>query len=168
MRILLCATLAIAAVPTGVYITAASAQPAQAANPLSSNDRAAADVLAVERARIQALERSDIPALERIMADDVTYVHASGKVDTKTSYLAAIRSGQLHYISWTPKGLHVRVNGDTAVLDGRYAVRVTDSRVQPQPFDFSLIVLSVYELRDGRWQQIAWQSTRELETGREK
>jgi hypothetical protein len=31
------------------------------------------------------------------MADDVTYIHASGKVDTKKSYLEAIRSGQLHY-----------------------------------------------------------------------
>src|SRR5580698_3504252 len=66
-----------------------------------------------------------------IMADDVTYVHASGKVDTKTSYLDAIRSGKLHYISWTPKNLEVRVVGDAAVINGEYSVRVTDARVQP-------------------------------------
>jgi hypothetical protein len=29
------------------------------------------------------------------MADDVTFIHASGKVDTKKSYLDAIRSQQL-------------------------------------------------------------------------
>ncbi len=162
MRLLLCVALAIASAPTLL--------PAQSANhgAQSANHRAAADVLAIERARILALERSDIAALDRIMADDVTYVHASGKVDTKTTYLAAIRSGQLHYISWTPKGLHVRVSGDTAVINGRYAVRVTDSRVQPQPFDIGLIILSVYELRDGRWQQIAWQSTREAEANNKR
>jgi hypothetical protein len=96
------------------------------------------------------------------MADDVTYIHASGKVDTKKSYLDAIRSGQLHYLSWQPKGLHVRVMGDGAVIDGEYLVRVRDSRVQPNPFDINIFILTVYERRNGRWQQIAWQSTRDV------
>jgi ketosteroid isomerase-like protein len=130
------------------------------AQPLACS--AARQVLAAEKARTTALDHSDIAALQHIMADDVTYVHASGKVDTKASYLTAIRSGQLHYISWQPKDLHVRIlgGGDTAVLTGEYRVRVTDSRVQKAPFDVSLIVLSVYERRHGTWQQVAWQSTR--------
>jgi hypothetical protein len=49
---------------------------------------------------------------------------------------------------------------DAAVLTGEYAVRVTDTRVQPRPFDVDILVLSVYEQRNGQWQQIAWQSTR--------
>ena len=118
-------------------------------------------VLVVENARTAALDRSDVPALERIMADDVTYIHASGKVDTKSSYLAAIRSGQLHYISWRPRNLRVRVLGNTAIINGEYAVRVTDSRVQTTPFNIDIFILSVYARRDGRWQQIAWQSTRD-------
>jgi hypothetical protein len=63
---------------------------------------AAKQVLAAEQARTAALEHSDVATLERIMADEVTYIHASGKVDTKESYLDAIRSGQLRYISWRP------------------------------------------------------------------
>ena len=98
--------------------------------------------------------------MERI--NDVTYVHASGKVDTKKSYLDAIRSGQLHYISWRPRNLQVRLLGDGAVIHGEYAVRVTDSRVQPAPFDINIFILTVYARRDGRWQQIAWQSTRDV------
>ena len=109
-----------------------------------------------------ALDHSDVAALERIMADDVTYVHASGKVDTKKSYLDAIRSGELHYISWEPVKLNVRTMGDGAVIDGEYTVRVTDARVQPTPFDISIFIVSVYARRDGRWQQIAWQSTRDV------
>lgn len=130
----------------------------------SAGSQVEKQVMAAEQARTAALDRSDVPALEQIMADDVTYIHASGKADTKKSYLDAIRSGQLHYISWQPKDLHVRAVGDGAVIDGEYAVRVTDSRVQPTPFDINIFILTVYARRNGRWQQIAWQSTRDVAT----
>src|SRR5215469_9339438 len=135
-----------------------------AAQTPSAGSHAADEVMATEQARTTALDHSDVAALERIMADDVTYIHASGKVDTKNSYLDAIRSGQLHYISWKPIKLNVRMAGDGAVIDGEYAVRVTDSRVQPAPFDINIFILTVYAKRDGGWQQIAWQSTRDVAT----
>lgn len=132
------------------------------AQPSSGTADTEREVMAVEQARTAALDRSDVAALDRIMADDVTYIHASGKVDTKQSYLDAIRSGQLHYISWQPTNLHVRLAGDSAaVIDGEYLVRVTDSRVQPAPFDINIFILTVYARRNGHWQQIAWQSTRD-------
>jgi Domain of unknown function (DUF4440) len=135
--------------------------------PLAGDD--AKQVLAREQARTAALEHSDLAELERIMADDVTYIHASGKVDTKKSYLDAIRSRQLRYISWRPMTLHVRILGNSgAVVDGEYAVKVTDSRVQPTPFDINIFILTVYERRNGQWQQIAWQSTRDVGTSPEK
>jgi hypothetical protein len=120
------------------------------------------DVLTAEQARTTALETSDLVALDRILGEGLTYVHASGKVDTKASLIEAIRSGQVHYISWHANRLNVRVLGDSAVLDGQYAVRVIDRRVQPDPFDVNILILSVYARRDGRWQQIAWQSTRDV------
>jgi len=138
----------------GTQTLLASAEP--------ETSQAAKEVMATEEARTAALDRSDIAALAQIMADDVTYVHASGKVDTKKSYLDAIRSGQLHYISWQPKNLKVRVIGNSAVIDGEYAVRVRDSRVQHDPFDITIFILTVYQRRSGRWQQIAWQSTRDV------
>ncbi len=119
-------------------------------------------VLAMEQARTRALVHSDVAALDRIMADNVTYVHASGKVDTKASYLEAIRSGELHYLAWNPIKLNVRVLGETAVIDGEYEVRVVDKRAQQAPFDIDIFILTVYTHRDGRWQQMAWQSTRDV------
>src|ERR1700739_3953775 len=137
------------------------------AAPAQSNlSQTAKEVMATEKARTTALEHSDVAALERIMADDVTYIHASGKTDNKKTFLDAIRSGQLHYISWQPKDLHVRAMGNVAVINGEYAVRVTDSRVQPKPFDINIFILTVYEHRGGRWQQIAWQSTRDVSTSK--
>jgi hypothetical protein len=125
-------------------------------------DPVSIEVLAAENARTAALERNDVPALDKILGDDLTYVHASGKVDTKTSMLEAIRSGQIRYASWQVKSMHVRVIGDAAVLNGEYLVRVTDHRVQPDPFDINILILSVYAKRGGRWQQIAWESTRDV------
>jgi ketosteroid isomerase-like protein len=136
----------------------------QAAPVPSLTGDAAKQVMAAEQARTAALEHSDVATLERIMADDVTYIHASGKTDTKKSYLDAIRSGQLRYISWRAKNLHVRLLGSGAVIDGEYAVKVTDSRVQPTPVDINIFILTVYQQRNGRWQQIAWQSTRDVGT----
>jgi Domain of unknown function (DUF4440) len=125
-------------------------------------DPVSSEVLAAENARTAALDRNDVSALDKILGDDLTYVHASGKVDTKTSMLEAIRSGQIRYASWQVKSMHVRVIGDAAVLNGEYLVRVTDHRVQPDPFDINILILSVYAKRGGRWQQIAWESTRDV------
>jgi len=128
----------------------------------TQNSDIAKQALAAEAARIVALDRSDIPALEKLLSDDLTYVHASGKVDTKASFLDAIRSGKLRYILWTPTNLHVRVQGGVAVIDGEYNVRVSDLRMQPAPFNVNIFILTVYSNRSGSWQQIAWQSTRDV------
>jgi ketosteroid isomerase-like protein len=119
-----------------------------------------AEVRAAETARTNALVHADVTALEKFMADDVTYVHASGKSDTKSSYLEAIRSGQLRYLLWEPHQMNVRVLGETAVLNGMYSVRAIDLRVQKDPLNLDVFFLTVYAHRDGRWQQIAWQTTR--------
>jgi Domain of unknown function (DUF4440) len=128
----------------------------------SPADSPSDQVLAAENARTTALVHDDLAALEKILGDDLTYVHASGKTDTKASLLEAIRSGQVHYISWTAKRLSARVIGDSAVIEGEYLVRVTDRRVKPDPFDVNIFILAVYARRAGRWQQIAWQSTRDV------
>ena len=132
---------------------------------LCQSDQHGQEVMRAEESRVAALVQSDTPALDRILGDDLRYVHASGMVDTKASFLSAIRSGKLHYLHWQPNGLHVRVLGDSAVLEGAYSVQVSDTRMQPDPFNVNILVLSVYARRDGRWQQIAWQSTRD--TGRQ-
>jgi Domain of unknown function (DUF4440) len=146
-------------VVTALWLAAAVASPAAQDE---SGDPVSREVLAVENARTAALDRNDVAELDKILAHDLTYVHASGKVDNKASMLEAIRTGQIRYISWQVRTMAVRVNGDSAVLNGEYEVRVTDRRVQPDPFDINIFVLSVYAKRSGRWQQIAWQSTRDV------
>lgn len=120
------------------------------------------EVLAAEKARTTALEHADVAALKKLLGDDLTYVHASGKTDTKASYLASIGSGDLHYISWQQRTMNVRTMGETGVIDGEYLVHVLDRRVKPEPFDVNIFFLGVYARRDGRWQMVAWESTRDV------
>jgi hypothetical protein len=134
---------------------------AQAPHPESPAKEAARQVMGVEQLRVEALQRSDTGALGAILDKNLTYVHASGRVDTKASLLEAIRSGQLHYISWKLMNIGVRMQQDTAILNGEYAVRVKDTRVQPGPFDVDVFFLAVYERSGGAWRQIAWESTRD-------
>jgi ketosteroid isomerase-like protein len=135
---------------------------ARAQSNAAENNSTEAQVLAVEKARIAAVLGKDVKALDSICADDLTYIHASGRVDNKASYIEAIRSDELHYIAWEPKELHVRAFGDTAVLNGEYHVRVINRRMQPDPLDMNVFILTVYVKRAGRWQQVAWQTTRDV------
>ncbi|HRE06045.1 MAG TPA: DUF4440 domain-containing protein, partial [Opitutaceae bacterium] len=45
------------------------------------------DVIAAERARGRALVAGDAPALAALLADDLVYVHSSGKRESKSDVL---------------------------------------------------------------------------------
>jgi Domain of unknown function (DUF4440) len=128
------------------------------------SDSARAEVLAAENARTAAFVSRDMVALNNLLRDDLTYVHSSGRTDTKKSLMDAIRSDELHYISWTSKQTHVRITGDTAVLDGEYAVKVINRAASPEILDMNVFFLTVYVRSGGRWQQMAWQTTKDMTT----
>jgi ketosteroid isomerase-like protein len=117
------------------------------------------EIRQLEGRRLRAMMDADTAALDRILGDDLTYTHSNGAVDTKASFLAAIKSGKLKYESVTTDG-QVRVQGDTAVVTGRGAMRV---RAGDRQLDMAVRFTDVYVKRDGRWQMITWQSTRIVE-----
>src|ERR1700760_4002635 len=56
-------------------------------------------VQALERMRLAAMMRADAGAVAACLDDDLIYVHSSGLVDTKASYLSALATGQYVYES---------------------------------------------------------------------
>jgi hypothetical protein len=52
------------------------------------------------------------------------------------------------------------LGSDVAVLNGIYTVHAMDHRVGNDEIIIDIHFLTVYARRDGRWQQVAWQSTR--------
>lgn len=130
------------------------AQPAAPAAPAAIT----AKIRSLEESRFAAMLSRDVPALRRILADDLTYTHSSGQLESKEQLIESIASGAFQYLAILPEGaLDVRVYGDAAVVTGKGTFRV---RAGGEERSLKLRFTDVYVLRDGRWQMVAWQSTR--------
>lgn len=115
-------------------------------------------ILVLEERRFAAMMSRDIPALRDILADDLTYTHSSGQLETKEQLLESIASGSFQYLAILPEGsFRVRMYGDAAVVTGQGTFRV---RAGGEERSLKLRFTDVYVSRDGRWQMVAWQSTR--------
>ena len=111
----------------------------------------------LEGRRLQAMIQADTAALEGILADDLTYTHSSGQTDTKASFLGALKSGTIKYDSILTRDVRVRLYGSAAVVTGSAQVEV---EVGQQRLSLAIRFTDVYAKKDGRWQMVAWQSTR--------
>jgi hypothetical protein len=114
-------------------------------------------VVALERARLAALQAHDLQGLETMLAADLRYCHSTGVCETRAQFLEALRSGQMRYRRLEVLALEPRAVGAAVLIHGRLDVEV-ESRGQRIPMQ--LVYTDVYAQRDGRWQLIAWQSTR--------
>jgi hypothetical protein len=102
----------------------------------------------------RAVIKQDKAALERLLADDLTYTHASGKTQDKTEYITAITTGKGTYESFTESDIKIRMYGNSAILTGFVDVKL----VGREPYRVRTI--EVYIERNGRWQLTAKQSAR--------
>jgi uncharacterized protein (TIGR02246 family) len=115
------------------------------------------EVREADAGRVKALLENDLAALEALLGDDLTYVHSSGMLDTKTSYIESLSSGRARYLSMDMSDVHVRaLADDVAVIDAKFEARVL---ARGNELNLKPRVLMVYARRDGRWQMVAWQST---------
>ena len=111
------------------------------------------EIIALENRRIEAMTKGDIQALEEILADDLIYTHTTARLDTKASFIDAIKSGRSNYKSVDTSDVEVRQLGDTVVVTGHAKFHVGDNK-------FEARFLDVYAKRNNAWQMVAWQSTR--------
>lgn len=125
------------------------------AGPAAAQPGGEAAVRAVEDRRIKALIDDDFATLEEIFADDLTYTHSSAVMDGKAAYMAALRSGRTKYETIDRGPATVRVYGDAAVMTGTAVIGLR-GRADKLPLRYTL----VYVQKNGRWQMVAWQSTR--------
>jgi hypothetical protein len=128
-------------------VATGAAQNTTAPHKTAAAGSAEQQVRAVELHRFKALTGPDIAALDLILGDDLTYTHSDGHVDSKTSYLDAVGSGKLKYISIMPNELKIGQADFKSENNGKnetMKLRFTDAYVR----------------RQGRWQLVAWESTR--------
>ena len=73
-------------------------------------------VVAAEAQRCAAMVGGDVDVLDRLLGDELLYGHTSGTLDTKASYLAKFRRGELTYPTMSSELLDAHVHGDVVLL----------------------------------------------------
>jgi len=115
-----------------------------------ADDREA--ILRVERDTMEAIRRGDVEALRDILADDFVY-RTPGNADAgRAGFLNNIASAPVEVLSIWGEGLHVLVNGETAVLTGvqRAKYRADDGAGGVSSVAFADVLVK----RGGRWLMV--------------
>ena len=114
-------------------------------------------VVDLDRQRMTAMAQKDIAKLNELIADDLVYTHSSARLDTKQSLIGNMESGSTVYTSVVPSDVKAQDLGDTVVLTGSCRISVMSGG---RPNSFGVRFTDVYANKGGRWQMVAWQSTR--------
>jgi ketosteroid isomerase-like protein len=114
-------------------------------------------VIDLDKKRMDAMARKDLAALDALISEDLVYTHSTARLDTKQSLLGAMESGATVYTSAAPSEVKAQDLGDTVVLTGSARIGVMS---QGRPNSFAVRFTDVWSNKAGRWQMVAWQSTR--------
>jgi hypothetical protein len=121
----------------------ASAQPAVAA--------------AAERLRVAMVDPT-AAALGALVADDLSYGHSGGKVDTKASFISDLLDGKSDFVTITITEQTIKVvDANTAIVRHSLAADTNDSG---KPGKVSLKILGVWQKQGGDWKLLARQAVR--------
>jgi ketosteroid isomerase-like protein len=117
-----------------------------------------ADVLRADDRRFEAIRKGDWAALDAALADDLTYVHSTARLESKAEHVANLRAGKPHYRGIAPRERRARVHGTVGIVNG-----VSDMHVERDGKEqrFTVRYLAVYTKAGEQWRMIAWQSTRQ-------
>lgn len=118
---------------------------------------AEADVLRADDNRFEAMRKEDWNALESALADDLTYVHSTARLETKAEHVGNLKAGKPHYRGIAPRDRTARVNGDVGIVNGVSEMHVENAGKEQR---FTVRYLAVYAKKAEGWRMIAWQSTR--------
>ena len=114
-------------------------------------------VIDLDRRRMEAMARKDLAALDALISEDLVYTHSTARLDTKQSLIGAMESGATVYTSVVPSEVKAQDLGGTVVLTGSARIAVS---AQGRPNSFAVRFTDVWSNKAGKWQMVAWQSTR--------
>jgi ketosteroid isomerase-like protein len=114
------------------------------------------EVRQMEEQRFEAMMKGDVATLDKLLADELTYTHASAQVDTKEKYLAPLKSGEIKIHKFDRSDIKVHVYGDAATITGEALVEVT---VKGEDRKVHLRYADVWVKGNKGWQMVVWEAT---------
>ncbi|HEY3911297.1 MAG TPA: nuclear transport factor 2 family protein [Stellaceae bacterium] len=103
----------------------------------------------------KALLAADKAQLEQLAAEQLSYGHSSGKIQTKAEFVDGVMSRKAVVKSLTFPELTVAVAGDAAIARHLY---VSESETDGKPNHTRIGVLAVWQKQDGSWKLLARQA----------
>ncbi|BEP67866.1 MULTISPECIES: nuclear transport factor 2 family protein [unclassified Variovorax] len=125
----------------------------------SSSGAAAEPAVAAAAERLRVAMVDPTPAaLRALVADDLSYGHSGGKVDTQASFIADLldRKSDFVTIAITDQTIKV-VDGNTAIVRHTLTADTNDSG---KPGKVALKILGVWQKQGGEWKLLARQAVR--------
>jgi ketosteroid isomerase-like protein len=117
-----------------------------------SAEEAAVDK-AVEALR-KALMEKDKTRLEQLAADQLSYGHSSGKVQTKAEFVDGVMTTKATVKSLTFPELSIAVVGNAAIARHLYE---SEMETDGKPTNVKIGALQVWQKQDGNWKLLARQ-----------
>lgn len=104
-----------------------------------------------------SLLNKDSVGLESVLANDVTYGHSNGLIQTKPQLIRSVMSGDQDYKSIDASNMVVRVYDNTAVVTINLKVNLIFGG---KPTDLNMYAMLVWVKKDKNWQLVARQSVK--------
>ena len=111
---------------------------------------------AVEKLRT-AMVSGERAALEAIAADQLSYGHSSGLIETKTQFVEKIASGQSDFVSIEFKNQTISISKKTAIVRHELHAVTNDNN---KPGEVHLKILLIWQKQGKEWKLLARQAVR--------
>ncbi|MDA8521117.1 nuclear transport factor 2 family protein [Acidovorax sp. NCPPB 4044] len=129
---------------------------ASPASPSSSANDEQSVATAAERLRIAMIDPSP-EALGQLVANDLSYGHSGGRVDTKASFIGDLMNGKSDFVTIVITDQSIKVVGDAAIVRHTLTADTNDSG---KPGKVQIKILGVWQKQAGQWKLLARQAVR--------
>lgn len=146
-------------VVVSVFTLTLAVSAAPAATPSANVREIEAEITRLDESRMNAVLKGDINALEKLFADNMVYIHAAGRMDTKQPYLAGLATGNMTYVTlrYDPAARVLVVGPDTAIVTGRANIETKNKAGQLT--QRILTTTTVYARTAQGWKVVSYQGT---------
>ncbi|WOI46891.1 nuclear transport factor 2 family protein [Acidovorax sp. BLS4] len=111
---------------------------------------------AAERLRIAMIDPTPA-ALNQLVADDLSYGHSGGRVDTKASFISDLLDGKSDFVTIVISDQTIKVVGDVAIVRHTLTADTNDSG---KPGKVQIKILGVWQKQGADWKLLARQAVR--------
>ncbi|MEA3121492.1 MAG: hypothetical protein QOH33_1047 [Paraburkholderia sp.] len=112
----------------------------------------------LERDRFRAMVDGDVPLLSELLSENVSFVHTSGRRETKQQFIDAICAGHRRYRQIEVQSQEILTVGkETCVVTGS---ALFELEANNGALIYPIAYTSIQAQEDGRWRLIVWHATR--------